>query len=86
MGGLPTGTVNGFAVDLANPKTMYVAMRDGVYRSIDAGETWTLTTGGPKNAVAIVVHPKRRAEVYAASAEGTIFVSRDGGERWNAVR
>ena len=86
MGGLPTGTVNGFAIDPGDPKLMYAAMRDGVYRSVDAGERWTLTAGGPRNAVAIAVHPKRRAEVYAAAAEGTIFVSRDGGQRWDEVR
>jgi photosystem II stability/assembly factor-like uncharacterized protein len=86
VGGLPTGTVNGFAVDPADPKVMYVAMRDGLHRSVDAGETWTLATGGPKNAVAVAVHPKRHAEVYAASGEGAIFVSRDGGQQWDAVR
>lgn len=86
MGGLPTGTVNGFAVDPTNPKLMYVAMRDGVHRSGDAGEKWTPATGSPKNAVAVAVHPKRRGEVYAASAEGAIFVSRDGGQRWDPVR
>lgn len=86
MGGLPTGTVNGFSVDPADPKLMYVAMRDGVYRSVDAGEKWTVAAGGPKNAVAVAVHPTRRGEVYTASAEGAIFVSRDGGQRWDAVR
>jgi photosystem II stability/assembly factor-like uncharacterized protein len=86
VGGLPTETVNGFAVDPTDPKLMYVAMREGIYRSVDAGEKWTLATGGPKNAVAVAVHPKRRAEVYAASAEGAIFVSRDGGQRWDPVR
>ena len=40
MGGLPTNrTVNGFAVDPTNPKVMYVAMRDGLFKSMDAGET-----------------------------------------------
>jgi photosystem II stability/assembly factor-like uncharacterized protein len=86
VGGLPTGTVNGFAVDPADPKVMYVAMREGVYRSADAGGRWTLAAGSPKNAVAVAVQPKRPTEVYAASAEGAVFVSRDGGQRWDPVR
>ena len=40
MGGLPTGTVNGFAVHPSNPKVMYVAMRDGVFRTDNAGQSW----------------------------------------------
>ncbi len=37
MGGLPTGTVNGFAVDPSNANVMYVAMRDGIFRSTNGG-------------------------------------------------
>jgi len=41
VGGLPANrTVNGFAVDPENPKVMYVAMRDGLFKSTDAGEIW----------------------------------------------
>lgn len=85
MGGLPTTTVNGFAVSPADPKVMYVAMRDGVFRSQDAGGTWKRTTG-PKNAVAIAINPKKPAELYAATAEGKLFRSSDGGEQWDGAR
>lgn len=85
MGGLPTETINGFAVDPANPKLMYAAMRNGVFRSDDAGGRWT-GPGGPKDAAAVAVNPKRAGEVYAATAEGRIFVSRDGGQTWQPVR
>ncbi len=86
MGGLPTGTINGFAVHPMNPNTMYVAMRDGVYRSEDAGARWTPAAGCPKNAVAVAVNPKRPTEVYAVTAEGRMFMSRDGGQTWEPVR
>ena len=86
MGGLPTGTINGFAVHPANPKTMHVAMRDGVHRSEDAGARWTLASGSPKNAVTMAANPKQPTEVYAATAEGRMFVSRDGGQSWKPVR
>ena len=86
MGGLPTGTINGLAVHPVNPKTMYVATRDGVYRSEDAGARWTSASGSPKNAMAVAVNPKRPTEVYAATSEGRMFVSRDGGQTWEPVR
>ncbi len=85
MGGLPTGTVNGFAVHPSNPKVMYVAMRDGIFRSEDAGQRWTRVQG-PANVAAVAVDPKRASDVYAATVEGRIFVSRDGGVTWGAPR
>jgi len=85
VGGLPTTTVNGFAVSPADPKVMYVAMRDGVFRSQGAGGTWNRTTG-PKNAVAIAINPKKPAELYAATADGKLFRSSDGGEQWDGAR
>ena len=86
MGGLPTGTVNGFAVHPTNPKMMYVAMRDGVHRSEDAGDRWTPADGSPQTAVAVAINPKRPTEAYAATAEGRIFVGRDGGQTWKPAR
>lgn len=86
MGGLPTSTVNGFAVDPSNPRVMYVAMRDGVFRSDNAGETWTRAANGPKQVAAVAVNPKRPSEVYAATLDGVVWVSLDGGARWDARR
>ena len=86
MGGLPTSTVNGFAVDPTNPQVMYVAMRDGIFRSDNAGARWTRAANGPKNVAAVAVNPKAPTEVYAATAEGKLFRSTDGGSRWVEVR
>ncbi|HVQ76203.1 MAG TPA: hypothetical protein VMT79_11790 [Candidatus Binatia bacterium] len=86
MGGLPTGTVNGFAGHPSNPKVMYVAMRDGVFRSETAGEAWTRLSSGPKNTAAVTINPKRPNVVYAVTAEGRIYRSEDGGGRWDEQR
>ena len=86
MGGLPTSTVNGFAVRPSDPRVMYVAMRDGIFRSDDAGQTWTAVVDGPKNVAAVAVNPKIPGDVYAATIEGKIHRSRDGGARWDAWR
>ncbi|MBI2159306.1 MAG: hypothetical protein HYU25_02750 [Candidatus Rokubacteria bacterium] len=86
MGGLPTSTVNGFAVSPTNAKVMYVAMRDGIFRSENAGETWARLTNSPRNVAAVTVNPKKPSELYAATMDGQIFRSADGGVRWDESR
>jgi photosystem II stability/assembly factor-like uncharacterized protein len=87
VGGLPTNrTANGFAVDPSNPKIMYVAMRDGIFKSTDAGETWKPVGKELKNLAAVTVHPKKSSEVYAATVDGFIFKSTDEGMTWKAQK
>ena len=81
MGGLPTRTVNGFAVDPSDPNVMYVGMRDGVFVSRDAGETWA-RAAGPRGIAAVAVHPERPAEVVAVTTGGVFWFSSDRGSRW----
>ncbi|MBI2154186.1 MAG: hypothetical protein HYU24_10845 [Candidatus Rokubacteria bacterium] len=84
MGGLPANrTVNGFAVDPENPKVMYVATRDGLFKSTDAGETWKPLGKELKSLAAVAVNPKRPGEVYVSTMDGIIFKSSDGGRTWN---
>ena len=83
MGGLPTNrTVNGFTVESDNPKVMYVAMRDGLFKSTDAGRTWKALGNQLKNLAAVAVNPKRPNDVYVSTADGAIFKSSDGGTTW----
>jgi photosystem II stability/assembly factor-like uncharacterized protein len=86
VGGLPTGTVNGFAVQPTNAQVMLVAMRDGIFRSEKGGSSWTAARGAPKNAAAVTFNPGRPRDAYAATMDGHIFVSRDGGQTWAPVR
>ena len=86
MGGLPTGTVNGFAVDSSNASAMYVAMRDGIFRSTNGGAKWIPAANAPKNVAAITVNLKRPNELYAATTDGSIVRSVDGGVHWTAVK
>lgn len=83
MGGLPTNkTVNGFAVEPSNPKVMYAAMRDGLFKSVDAGETWKRIGNELKNLATVTVNPKKATEVYVSTVDGTIYVSADAGMKW----
>ena len=88
MGGLPTSrTVNGFAANPADSKLMYVATRDGLFWSSDAGETWTTAGKGLlKRLAAVAINPKRPTELYVATLEGLIYRSPDGGRAWEARR
>ncbi len=83
MGGLPTNrTVNGFAVSPENAKAMYVATQDGLFKSTDAGATWKPAGQGLKNLASVALNPKKPSEVYASTADGSIFRSSDGGTTW----
>jgi photosystem II stability/assembly factor-like uncharacterized protein len=74
--------VNGVAVDPTNPRVMYAALRDGIFKSTDTGEQWKPAGRGLKNVAAVTVNPKRPQEVYAATTAGVIYRSRDGGQTW----
>jgi photosystem II stability/assembly factor-like uncharacterized protein len=87
VGGLPTNrTVNGFAVSPADPKVMYVAMRDGLFKSTDGGERWTPVGKALKNLAAVAVNPRRPGEVYVSTMDGAILRSPDGGTTWGPSR
>lgn len=87
MGGLPTNrTVYGFAVNPENTKVMFAALRDGLFRSADAGESWKPVGKELKNMAAVTINPKRPDEVFAVSAEGKLYVSTDGGMTWTERR
>ena len=83
MGGLPTSrTVNGFAVNPEDPKIMFVAMRDGLFKSTDAGASWKVVGNELKNVAAVTINPKKPTEMYLSTMNGTIYVSADAGMKW----
>ena len=87
MGGLPTNrTVNGFMMNPANPKSMFVAMRDGLFKSTDAGTSWKSVGSELKNLAAVAINPKKPNEMYLSTIDGTIYVSVDAGIKWKRQR
>jgi photosystem II stability/assembly factor-like uncharacterized protein len=101
----PTGSIGDVAVAPSNPNVLYVAsgegiqrpdlsVGDGIYKSIDAGKTWTNTgikdgqqIGGlaidptDENRVfaAVLGHP------YGANTERGVFRTLNGGKTWEKV-
>ncbi|MCB0686775.1 MAG: glycosyl hydrolase, partial [Saprospiraceae bacterium] len=95
------------AMDANNPRILYATMWEhgrlpwkvisggpgsGVYKSEDAGETWTkIEKGLPKELgkMAIAVSPANSAKVYAViesdseKEQGGLYVSEDGGKSWS---
>jgi photosystem II stability/assembly factor-like uncharacterized protein len=102
---LKTSSVGAVAVAESNPDVVYVGMGevalrgnviqgDGVYKSTDAGQTWTHV--GLERTMAIGrirVHPKNADVAYVAAlgdpygpnADRGVFKTTDGGKTWNKV-
>src|SRR5215469_1311412 len=98
-------SVGGIAVSAADPNVIYVGMGeanirgnvshgDGMYRSTDAGRTWShLGLSDTRNIGKVRVHPTDPNLVYVAAlghAHGPndqrgVFRSRDGGKTWDHV-
>jgi len=105
-GFLNTGSVGAIAVSESDPNVIYVGMGehavrgvttshgDGVYRSTDAGKTWThVGLERTRQISRIRVHPSNPDLVYVA-AQGSpygatedrgVFRSDDGGSTWEKV-
>jgi photosystem II stability/assembly factor-like uncharacterized protein len=101
-----TGTIGAIAVAPSDRNVVYVGTGehaprgvmthsgDGVYRSTDAGKTWTkVGLEATRHIARIVVHPTNpdvllvaaQGALYAPNAERGVFKSTDGGATWRRV-
>lgn len=79
-----------------DPRELYACLSpaarstDGsLYRSRDAGLTWTRFDHGVKadrTMMAVALHPRDPDQVYCASRSGQVFGTEDGGRTWREER
>ncbi|HET7207469.1 MAG TPA: glycoside hydrolase [Terriglobales bacterium] len=101
----PTQSIGAIAVAPSDPNIVYAAsgeglhrpdlsVGDGIYKSTDAGETWThLGLRGAQQIPALAIDPRDPNHLFAAvlghpygpSEERGIFRSSDGGQNWQKV-
>ena len=101
----PIGSIGAIAVAPSNPNVVYVGtgeadMRsqisygNGMYKSIDAGNSWThIGLDNTRQIGRVIVDPKNAGivfvaamgHVYGASSERGVYRSRDGGASWERV-
>src|SRR5712691_6656956 len=104
-GQIKSSSVGAVAVSASNPDVVYVGMGevqlrgnvmqgDGVYRSADAGKTWTSVGLKDTHAIGRVrIHPTNPDVVYVAALghpygpneERGVFRTTDGGRTWKKV-
>lgn len=105
-GFLETSSIGDIAVSEADPNVIYVGMGehavrgvmttfgDGVYKSTDAGKTWThMGLDDTRHISDVVIHPDNPDVVFVAaqgavhgpSEDRGIYKSTDGGENWTKV-
>src|SRR5271156_1456354 len=104
-GQIKSSSVGAVAVSESNPDVVYLGMGetelrgnimqgDGVYKSVDAGKTWTHVGLADTQAIArIRVDPTNSDIAYVAAlghpygtnAERGVFRTRDGGKTWQKV-
>src|SRR5438128_3146689 len=100
-----SGSVGAVSVSQSNPNIVYVGMGeaclrgnlssgDGVYKSTDAGKTWTHVGLADSSQIGrMQIHPTNPDIVYVAAighpygpnAERGVFRTKDGGKRWQKV-
>jgi len=68
----------------SNPRVLYAAAAQAVYRSTTAGQAWEPCFRGPSEARVndLAVSPSTTEEVLAAT-DGGVFASLDGGRTWH---
>ena len=104
-GQIRSSSVGAVAVAESNPDVVYIGMGetefrgnimqgDGVYKTVDAGKTWTHLGLAETQAIAKIRVDPRNADVvyvaafghpYGRNADRGVFKSTDGGKTWRKV-
>ena len=71
------------ALHPTNPKILYVATNDAVYKSRDGGDSWEKFPGfSARRVTTVAIDPQLPATVYAGTMGDAVYKSPDGGQHW----
>ncbi len=81
------GSVKVLAIDPIAPTTLYAGTDGGIFKTTNAGTTWSSINAGLTNTLvrALAIHPTTPTTIYAGTYGGGIFKSTDGGANWTPV-
>jgi len=76
------------ALHPSNPKILYLATNDYIYKSRDEGRTWRNMSPGLTHSrvIALAIDPLFPANIVAGTKGDAVFKSYDGGQRWVSRR
>ena len=71
------------ALHPTNPKILYVATNDAVYKSRDGGESWEkFPSFSARRVTTVAIDPQLPATIYAGTMGDAVYKSPDGGQHW----
>jgi photosystem II stability/assembly factor-like uncharacterized protein len=71
------------ALHPTNPKILYVATNDAVYKSRDGGDSWEkFPSFSARRVTTVAIDPQLPATVYAGTMGDAVYKSPDGGQHW----
>lgn len=79
-------TIYALAPDPVNRSVMLAGTKDGIFKTIDEGKTFSKIGSDISDVVAITFDLSNPKVVIAATSNGMIYTSTDVGENWNKVQ
>jgi len=78
-------TITAIAIHPSKSRIVYVAMKQGVYKTRDSGKTWSPMNEGleTSDVRSLAIDPILSSTVYAGTFAEAIFKSVDGGQQWH---
>jgi photosystem II stability/assembly factor-like uncharacterized protein len=82
--GKQSDTIVSIALHPANPRILYVATNESVYKTRDGGSTWErmATDLSTYRVLSLALDPQHPATVYAGTMIDAVYKSPDGGQHW----
>ena len=82
--GITASNVTGFASHPSNSNVIYAGTTNGVFKSIDAGASWSRTgtdnlNTAPSNTTAVVIDPSNPNVIYVGTLDAGVHKSTNGG-------